>query len=69
MCPLQTPRKWYGRKEHEHIEEKKLKIEELCHNLNNTRRVGFSASPMEIFFNRPVKGHLTNQFIKENGMR
>ena len=24
---------------------------------------------MEMFFNRPVKGHLTNQFAKENEIR
>ena len=46
--------------------DKKTKIEELCHPLNNMRRVGFSAYPMEMFFNRPVKGHLMNQFAGEN---
>ena len=49
--------------------EKKMKIEVLCHNLNNTRRVGYSAYPMEMFFNRLVKGQLPNQFVKENAIR
>ena len=49
--------------------EGKIKIEEICHNLNNTMRVRFSASPMEMFFNRPVKGYLPNQFVRENKIR
>ena len=51
------------------IRKKKMRITELCHNLNNTRRVGYSASPMEMFFKRPVKGHLPNQFARENDTR
>ena len=49
--------------------EKKTKVERLCHDLNHIRRMGCQASPMEMFFNRPVKGLLPNQFAKENEIR
>ena len=49
--------------------EKKVKVERLCHDLNHIRRMGCQASPMEMFFNRPVKGLLPNQFAKENKIR
>ena len=49
--------------------EKKTKVERLCHDLNHIRRMGCQASPIEMFFNRPVKGLLPNQFAKENEIR
>ena len=40
-------------------------IKELCYSLNNLRRVGQKASPMELFYDRGIYGDFLNQFSKD----
>ena len=74
MFSVPTSRQWTGGTKCKYFEEydlkdRKSRVEELCYDLNNMRRIEFKASPRKMFFNRPVKGHLPNQFAKENEIR